>query len=385
MIQCPNHKHLRTCYESGVNACLEGSSRSRKTYAGIDFLIDYCSHNERSVINIVRETYNSFKTTLYPDFAKRLGDFNIKNPFGYIKDISQYNLFGNQINFLGADNANRFLGAGSDLFWINEGLDVSKQIFDQLEQRCRKFWWIDYNPKCTDHYVFDLEKRPDVKFLRTTFKDNPWISAPERKKILSYEPTPYNIKHGTADEYMWKVYGCGERASLTGLIYPNVTWIDDNEWPVDVDWTGYGMDFGHTISPTAIVKGAAIGRNLFLKGLFYAPCDNPQTLQQILEPILGDDGHIWADSAERLLIDKLRSQGLIVIPAPKPAGSVNDGIDIMKSFKIHIVRDVDFKKETDNYKWREVGGITLNEPVKGHDHYLDGSRYMVVNESFRNG
>ena len=112
----PNLIHCVNCSRKGLNIALEGSGRAGKTWSVIDFLVMYCSKNDRQTINIIRETYNSFKTTLYLDFARRLPDWGIDSPFGVVKDIPQFNLFGNQINFLGADNPNRFLGAGCDVF-----------------------------------------------------------------------------------------------------------------------------------------------------------------------------------------------------------------------------------------------------------------------------
>ena len=47
---------------------LEGGSRSRKTWSTIEFLIYYCERNKGKTINILKETFNSFKTTLYNDF-----------------------------------------------------------------------------------------------------------------------------------------------------------------------------------------------------------------------------------------------------------------------------------------------------------------------------
>lgn len=360
---------------------LEGSSGSRKTYSLIDFLVLATTYHDYR-INIIKQTYNSFKTTLYYDFGKRLDELNIRNPFSSVQDISSYKLFNSKISFLGADNPNSFTGR-CDILWGNEILDIPKAVWLQARQRCERFWIGDMNPKVSDHYVYDFEKRPDVKFLTTTFKDNPFIPINSKLEILSYDPSnPENIKNGTADEYMWKVYGCGERASLTGLIYPDVTWID--KFPEDCPRVSYGMDFGGD-HPTAIVKAGVEGNNLYLEGMFYAPCLDPKTLTEVLKGKDGHSGiigdrHIWADSANPLLISALRSKGVACLAAAKPQGSVADGISIMKQYKIHIVKNVDFKKEADNYKWREVGGIALGEPIKANDDYWDASRYVVVME-----
>jgi hypothetical protein len=45
-------------------AGLEGSSRSGKTWSGVDIIICYVYEPNGCTINIYRETYNEFKTTL---------------------------------------------------------------------------------------------------------------------------------------------------------------------------------------------------------------------------------------------------------------------------------------------------------------------------------
>jgi PBSX family phage terminase large subunit len=241
----PNLKHLVKSYNEGKRgAVLEGSSRSGKTWSSVDFIIFEASKpGVRHTFNIVKETYNSFKTTIYEDFNRRLPDFGIQSPFESAKEVSSFFLFGSKINLMGADKSSTKHGVGSDFTWINESLDVGKPVFDQLEMRCRRFWWMDYNPKVTDHYVYNqVCNRDDVAFLKTTFLDNPFISKTEKDKILGYEDTPRNRANGTVDTYMWDVYGMGKRAARIGLIFPNITWID--RFPENVDHVVYGMDFG---------------------------------------------------------------------------------------------------------------------------------------------
>jgi len=212
----PNFAYLTKSLDEGKRgAILEGSSRSTKTWGGIDFLMFLCTKIEkRATIIIVRETYTSFKTTLYNDFNRRLPDYGISSPFIEKRDVDAFWLFGNKITLMGCDRPDKFEGATNDYFWMNEMLDQPRVVFDQLEQRNQKFWWGDYNPKYHDHWVYDnICKRDDVGFLHTTYLDNPFVSPGEKAKILGYEPTPYNIEQGTADEFRWRVYGLGLRGS----------------------------------------------------------------------------------------------------------------------------------------------------------------------------
>ena len=371
--------HLIQTFEHGKRgSVLEGSSRSGKTFSSIDFVIGLCTipgtHN--LVIYLVKETYNSFKTTLYNDFNVRLPMHGLPSPMATVKDVPMFDIFGNRIYFIGADQPSKFHGAGCDFFWINEMLDVNKPIFDQLEMRCRKYWWGDLNPKCSDHWVYDLEKRKNVSFCHSTIIDNPNVSHWEKEKIRSYEPTQANIKAGTADDYMWSVYGLGLRASPTGLVYSLYNWID--EFPDNIEQITYGCDFGSS-SPTAITKVGRNGNNLYVKLMYYQPTQNASELIEPMKKSISGH-HVWCDSADPGMISDLRRMGVKALTVKKFPGSVNYGIGLINGFKLHFVRDVDLKKELTNYKWREINGIRLDEPVKEYDHAMDSMRYGVMSE-----
>lgn len=375
---------LKCLEENKRGVVLEGSSRSGKSISCVDFIIGLCSKNKGLVINIIKETYASFKTTLYDDFSNRLNAFGISNPFGITKDIQTYELFGNKINFMGADQDSKFHGASCDYFWINEALDINQKIFDQLEMRCRKMWFIDYNPKYSIHWVYNkICNRSDVGFIKTTFKDNPFLSEGERNKILSYEPTALNIKEGTADDYMWQVYGLGMRTAQTGLIFKNINWIDS--WPEHIKSFSFGLDFGFINDPTALVKVAIEGNNIYIKGLCYEPIDNSLMLSEYLHSLesegLTQGSMIVADCADRYndvsMIKELRDLGHYIKKANKAKGVVWS-IGLLKKYKINIVHDINFKREAENYKWREINGITINEPVDAYNHYFDAVRYITI-------
>lgn len=401
--------HQAFCQKkSGV--VLEGSSRSGKTWSGIDFLVWLCAsiHYKGSpwsvcTINIIKETYNSFKTTLFEDFNRRLPDYGLVSPFQEKKDLNKFFLFGNTINLLGADNESVYHGVGSDYFWINESLDVSEQVFNQSEQRCRRFWWMDYNPKTTDHYVYNkICRRSDVEFLRTTFLDNPGIAKQEKRKVLSYEPThpedrelieeerrphPTNITEGTADDYMWRVYGLGLRSAPEGLIFKNVNWI--KEWPNDgrVEKIYYGMDFGYSLSPTALARIAPVvngkDKRLYIQRLIYQPTESSTQLIPLMDDLVATNqikksADLFCDSEGDEMITGLRKAGWRALGVPKYKGSIKAGIALLKRYKIYIVKHADFEREQANYKWREINGIRLEEPIDDFNHLWDACRYAAL-------
>lgn len=370
----------------------EGSSRSGKTWADIDFTVWLCSKVEtRATINIIKETYRSFKTTLYDDFNRRLPMYGISSPFVDRQDVNTFKLYGNKINLMGADSESVYSGVSCDYFWMNEALDISEEVFNQSEQRCRKFWWADWNPKVTEHWVYDrICKRSDVGFIKTTFLDNPYVSAIEKKKILGYEPThpddrekpvkerrphPYNIKEGTADDYMWNVYGLGLRSAPEGLVFQHVTYVD--KFP-PIEQVYYGMDFGYTNNATTLVKGGVIGKDLFLEKLVYEPTDSPDKVADLLDGLGLKRQLVWADSANSGFISTLQRKGFNVRPVSKPPDSIKFGVGLMKNYRINLVDCPEWRREQLGYKWRMVNGKSLNEPIDAFNDLWDASRYLVM-------
>jgi len=372
----PNLQYLYQNFRKKRGVILSGSSRSGKTWSSVDFIIWLCSIESGVTINIIKESYNSFKTTLYDDFNRRLPDFGIASPFSQKQEVQSFRLLGNKINLMGADNPSKFHGASCDYFYINEALDVQQDVFDQLEMRCRKFWWMDFNPKFTDHWIYDkIQSRDDVGYLSTTFHDNPNISDAEKRKILSYEPTEDNIRQGTADDYMWNVYGLGLRSAPEGLIFQHVTWID--KFPENIEKIYHGCDFGYTQDPTALVKMGVDGDKLYLQKLFYRPTPSSNELIPVIRQMVPEH-NVWCDSSDPGMISDLRRAGLKVFAVNKFSGSINYGISLLKKYKIHLVDCPEWRKEQASYRWREIRGIKLDEPIDESNHLWDASRYAAI-------
>lgn len=402
--------------KSGVVGCvLEGSSRSSKTWSGCFFILYLAlvrHKNEGCVINIYRETYNEFKTTLYDDFKRVLDMFGLPNKFRDNEEIKSFKIGKSRIYFLGDGKH----GGSCDYAFFNEAMMIKQSVFDQVEMRCRRFWWMDYNPSVTQHWVFDkILHRSDVAFLRTTFRNNKFISASELNKILSYEPWlpgsyevttegdllyngepiddrnlppphPTNIEQGTADEYMWKVYGLGLRGAMQGQIFKLVHWID--RFP-DLAHT-FGLDFGFTNDPSVLVKFAKEGRNIYAEILFYQPIPTPDELDECLKAVgVSKYVPITADSADRYvsesqgvfqMVTDLFDRGWEISKVSKTK-SVAYWLTDMKSCKIHIVKNHLYQKaktEYENYVWKEVNGILINQPNDKFNHFWDAFRYAYM-------
>jgi len=385
-----NFKHLYKTYFHNKNsdfkdtlfAILEGSSRSGKTISAIDFLIWYGLTNENKTIFMFRQTYVSHKTTLYTDWNNRLRAFGLPNPFEKAKEVSDFKIGTNKFVFLGCDNPDKFEGAGCDIAYFNELLDQPKKIWDAIEQRCSEMMIGDYNPKFTVHWVYDnLLRRPDCSYLHSVLLDNCFVPAPQKKKLLSYEPTDINIRAGTADDYMWRVYGLGLRAAQSGLVFKNVDWI--YSLPKS-QYYNYGLDFGFTNDPTCLIKACIIDNDLYVQKLIYQPIESSNLLGEHFNKIgitrndiiIADSADIGGTSTEGFVKD-LRYMGFQIIKAHKGKGSIEEGIAKIKNYRLHIVKDADVVKEQENYIYKTINDIPTNQPIDAFNHFWDALRYMI--------
>ena len=321
--------------------CNEGSSRSSKTWDFIHFVVWYCDQNRNKSRDIyfLRDTLVNCRDFTLKEVEKCLTTIGIPFAPTYYPKPS-FKLWGNNIYFRGLDDEKNMEGFPSHIAFINEALDVRQEQIAGILMRCEHIFAMDWNPKVTQHWAFNFENRPNCLFTHSTYKDNKHLPQTVINEIESYDPgNPINIKNGTADDFRHRVYALGERCARTGLIFPYVNWI--THFPDDVERVWYGLDFGFTNEPSALVKIAQKGSDLFLQELLYSPTDTSELLYEIIHPIVGQS-IVWADSADRYvgnqgsegMVKELQKRGMKVFKVKKFPGSVQFGIDIMKRFKL---------------------------------------------------
>lgn len=76
---------------------------------------------------------------------------------------------------------------------------------------------------------------------------------------------------------------------------------------------------------------------------------------RIFKKIAGDK-LIVADSAEGRLIEEIKTEGLNIRKCKKGAGSVKDGIALMKDYQLIVdYKSLNLVEELNNYSWRKDG------------------------------
>jgi len=343
-----------------------GGTSASKTISILLWLINYCQSNKDKTVSVISETFPHLKRGAIRDFL------NIMEMQGYFKserwnktDFIYTFETGCKLEFFSADQPGKVRGPRRDVLFINEANNVSYEIYTQLEVRTKEIIWLDWNPVSEFWWYSDVLTTQDVDFITLTYKDNEALD----------ESIVQAIESRRANKNWWAVYGLGQLGEVEGKIYKD--WISIDEIPHEARLERYGLDFGYSNDPTAIVAiykyngGFILDEIAFQKGLLNSQIadilkNQPQAL-------------VIADSAEPKSIDELKSFGVTVLPSQKGQGSVNQGIAKVQDQRVSVTkRSLNILKEYRNYLWQtDKDGKILNIPEPGFDHSLDATRYAI--------
>lgn len=253
--------------------CNEGGSRGGKTFDTFDLITFICDHNRNINLDtyILRDTLTNNRDFTLKDW-KKLQSINGIEMIGKESPKPEYKLFGNNIYFRGLDDEESTEGYPSDILFFNEALELNKSQVDGLIMRCRKLIIFDWNPKLTNHWVFDYEGRPDVLFTRTNYKNNKHLEQTVIDEIESYEPTEENTKNKTANLFRWRVYGLGLRTDHEGNVFNDskLNKFDISEINIDnAVLIAYCDVADQGIDKLSFVIGALIYKKMYIIDVIY--------------------------------------------------------------------------------------------------------------------
>ena len=350
--------------------CLQGGTRSSKTYSLCQLFIVKCLEDTGRTFTIVRKTLPALKGTAYRDVLNILKEMELYSEENHNKSELSYLLNGNLIEFISVDQPQKIRGRKRNYLWLNEANELTYEDWTQLILRTTEQIYLDYNPSDPYSWIYEkVQTRDDCTFIKSTYKANPFLdedTIAEIERLKDIDP-----------DY-WRVYGLGEIGSIQTMIFRNFNLVDD----VQGKLIGYGLDFGFTNSPTALVEVRQLDDNLYIKELLYEKrLTNTDLANKLKEFGIDRQTEIIADSAEPKSIEEVYRSGFNIKPAKKGAG-IHLGLDIMRRYKLHITKDsLNAIKEFRGYKWStDKNGDVLNTPVKVNDHLIDATRYLCLNK-----
>lgn len=359
-------KNLAAYQQGFPIICNEGGSRSSKSFSIVQLLCGLARNTAGLRISIVSHSLPHIKRGAYRDFKL------IMQQTGWWKEDSWratdfvYTFpNGSYIELFGLEDEGKARGPGRDILFVNEANLINKTLFDQLAMRTTGQIFLDWNPADFNSWVYDIADDPRNKRIHSTYKDNIHnLTRQQIEYIERYKDLP--------DDFMWKVYGLGERGAAKELIYTSWKYYHDDPPAGD---TFYGLDFGYT-NPTALVavthyEGANYAREL----LYRSSMTVPELIAQ-LKAIIGTAAPIYADCAEPKTIEEIYRAGFNIIPSDKDVWA---GIVGVKSYPLLVHhKSSNLVAELQSYKWKkDKNDNVLEEPVKAADHLCDALRYAV--------
>jgi len=347
---------------------IQGGTSASKTISILLYLIAYAQTDKiKTLTSVVSESIPHLKRGAIRDFKNilQLHGYWEEDKWNATDSIYTFET-GSQMEFFSTDNADKLRGARRDRLFMNEANNNTFDAFEQLEVRTKEFIMIDYNPTNEFWVQQDLlGKRDDLDFIILTYKDNEALSP----EIIA------SIEQRRNRKGWWQVYGEGQLGEVEGKIYKDWQIID--EIPHEAKLERYGLDYGYSNDPTAIVAVYKYNGGFIWDEITYQKGLSNKQIADILSNL--PEALVIPDSSEPKSNDELVAYGINILPAQKGQGSVNQGIQVVQSQRVSVTkRSVNIIKEYRNYLWiTDKNGKILNTAEDGFNHCMDAGRYAM--------
>lgn len=346
---------------------MAGGTSASKTVSILLWLIDYAQSTQNELISVVSESFPHLKRGAMRDFISIMVAHNyFKDALWNKTDYTYTFETGSKIEFFSADQPSKVRGPRRDVLFINEANNIPYETYTQLEIRTKKIIWCDWNPVSSFWWYDEVLPKQDVDFIKLTYKDN---EALDPQMIKAIEARKEN-------KNWWKVYGEGELGEAEGRIFTDWQLLD--EVPHEARLERYGLDFGYSNDPSAIVAVYRYNGGFILDEITYLKGQSNKELSDTLLNL--PRALVIADSAEPKSIDEMRGYGLNVLESVKGQGSVLQGIQYVQQQRLSITkRSTNVLKEYRNYLWlTDKNGKIINEPDHTYSHAMDAVRYALT-------
>ena len=346
-----------------------------------------------------RYTMTSAEDSIIPEFRDKVELFGCEEDFEITaKDVIN-KVSGGAIMFRGimVNRKNQIAKLKSiaklKRFIIDEGQELDDEsLFDQVDQSIRskeidnELWIIWNPPRDKNNWIYRrFFKEPGVDITYNGIKDDVtyiYVTYLENQENLSQsfldiaEKTKKKDYDKYLNEYLGIVVGFKE-----GQIY---RWnaIPESEWEPTRVTLCYGVDWGYTNDPTAVLRVDFDydTKTVFLKQVMYEKEMQPRDVAKAVRDDMEKskcrkDILIYCDPARPEHIAELRRHNLNATKAvnKNKAGRIN----YLQGFNV-IYDGEDIGNEADNYSFKphpmDKTQFT-NEPEDGNDHLMDAASY----------
>lgn len=353
---------------------LRGGSRSGKSYSAVQYLIVKALEEGGTVISIVRKSFPSLRISTLRDFRTIMEELHLWEEERYLATEKAYRFSnGSMIEFLSIDDAEKRKGTKRDYLFVDEANELNYEDFFQLFIRTTYKTILAYNPSFSkQHWIYkQVAIHPQAEEYVSTYRDNPFLDqriADEIDRLKDISPSYY------------AVYGNAEFGMVEGIIFDNVSIIDDI--PSEARLLGYGFDAGYTNDPSCIAAMYESGDDIIYDEIVYKKGMLTNEIADNIKRAYEYFGRneVWIDSSEPRLRDELFRYGLNIKSVVKGKDSIVNGIDLMKQHRILLTkRSSNLINEFFSYSWKkDKDGNTTNQPEDINNHGVDACRYVAM-------
>lgn len=387
---------------------IQGGQGAAKTFSILIILINHARNKSGREIFIASAELSKMRITVIKDFVKIMKALGFYNDRRFKGDTLYEFENGSFIKFIGLDKEDIGKGLRSDVVFINEANKIQFETYRELTSRAKRVI-LDFNPNGEFWAHTEVLTREDAELLVLTSEDNEFLSEQERHEIRLYKEKAYispdlpkyDVDNNIKSKYWrnkWIIYGLGQIGMSPNRIF---FWEEiPDEVYHKIDAVRYlGVDWG-TVDPWGILEIKYYDGALYLHELNYLSENElrermtPEERERISK---SEEGIVRWMFEDKLKVDKkcnmicdnnrpLKIQTLWEIgydyatAAPKPPGSIIDGIGILNDVPVYYTTSsANLKHEIENYE-REVDryGKVLDEPIDAHNHLCDPARYVAL-------
>lgn len=353
-----------------------GGRGSGKSHAVAQYCL-FRAYSEKIKVLCTRELQKSIADSVHALLCDKIEQMGLQDFFTIYKDrIVGAN--GSVFIFAGVrQNVNEIKSMeGINICWVEEAQSMTRESLDVLIPTIRAEGSVvifTFNPYKDTDPVYVESQNPDENTLciHANYNDNPFFPEVLRLEMERDKKNDY-------EKYLWVWEG-----QCLGLsdaqIFRGKYRIEAFETPKNADFH-YGADWGFAQDPTAIIRSFVIGNTLYIDQCAgQVGCDLEDT-PALFNQVEGTSIYpIYADSARPETISFMRSRRYNVIAADKWAGSVEDGIQYLRSFSEIVIhpRCQAVIEEFDLYQYKvdKQTGEVLRIPVDKFNHFIDALRY----------
>lgn len=269
---------------------------------------------------------------------------------------------------------------GVDVCWVEEAEAVSDHSWHTLIPTIRKPGseiWVTFNPALESDPTYQrfVKVQPENAVCRkVTYRDNPWfpeVLQAEADALLKADPEAF--------AHIWG----GDPWARSDAQVLSGKWMVQ-EFEPKADWQGpyFGVDWGFARDATALVKCWTYSDMLYVEHEAGGIQLDSDATARVFDTV--PDARkfvIRADSARPETIAEMKKRGFRCEAAPKWSGSVQDGIQHLRSYANIVIHPRCKRAIEEARLWRYKTDPRTDDVVPhlkpGNDHCWDAVRYAL--------